>query len=247
MFIPIGDDNTDRKIFPYVNYFFIIANILVFVFLQGLGSNDAFTYAFVTVPAEILTGKDLVGNMGDIYHKVTDYKHVLPILRETPIPVYGTLLTSTFMHGGIMHLFGNMMYLGVFGDNIENRLGHGKYILFYIATGVIASLCHVFSVYFQHGNPYIPCLGASGAISAVLGAYINLFPKNKVRVLWGIFPFSVPAIIALGAWIGLQVISGLGAMGGKGDGVAYAAHVGGFFAGFLLIRFFVTDKTENAY
>jgi membrane associated rhomboid family serine protease len=246
MLFPIGDNNADRKITPVVNYTLIAINIAVFVLLQKLGMNDSFTYAYCTVPAEILTGKDIVANGQNIFHEVIGHKHNLPNLMPTPIPVYLTLLSSTFLHGGLAHLLGNMLYLWIFGDNIENRLGSGRYLLFYLGTGIIASLCHVFSVYFQGGNPYIPCVGASGAISAVMGAYIYLFPRNSVTVLLGIFPMRVPAFIALGAWIGFQILNGLGIIGSSnGGGVAYAAHIGGFIAGFILIGMLDKEKFKR--
>jgi membrane associated rhomboid family serine protease len=142
------------------------------------------------------------------------------------------------MHGGFAHLGGNMLYLWIFGDNIENRLGHKRYLFFYLLTGVIASLSHVFITYFTGQNSLIPSLGASGAISGVLGAYIILFPLQKVNVFVLFTIIRVPALIALGFWIFFQVVSGLGVLGGEGDGVAYAAHIGGFLAGLLLIKVF---------
>jgi membrane associated rhomboid family serine protease len=246
MFIPIGDDNSDRKITPIVTYCLIVANIIVFVIFQKLGMGDSFTYAFSTVPAEILTGKDIITNPTQQIDAATGHAFQIPGLLRTPIPVYLTLLTGIFMHGGIAHLGGNMLYLFIFGDNLENKLGHVKYLFFYLLTGGIASLSHVFATYFQGSNTLIPCLGASGAISAVLGAYVYLFPQNKVRVLLFYFPMMVPAFIALGAWIVFQVASGMGFLGGKGDGVAYAAHIGGFVAGFILISMFANKNSANA-
>jgi membrane associated rhomboid family serine protease len=220
--IPIGDDDSDRRSAPLVNYVLIALNILVFIVFQGMGSNEHFTYAYSTVPAEILTGKDIATNG----------------LQPTPVPVYFTLLTSMFMHGGWAHLGGNMLFLWVFGDNIENRIGHRRYLIFYLLCGIIASLSHVFV---SGANSFIPSLGASGAISGVLGAYLLLYPKRKVRVFMGRGIMEVPAFVTLGIWIVLQVISGLGMLGGngtEGGGVAYAAHVGGFLAGLLLIKLF---------
>jgi membrane associated rhomboid family serine protease len=244
MFIPIGDDNSDRKITPFINYALIALNLIVFFVLQKMGSGDDFTYAFSTVPAEILTGKDIVTASTVQLDPGTGHNFRIPGLMHTPIPVYLTLITGIFMHGGFGHLFGNMLYLFIFGDNLENRLGHTKYLFFYLLTGGIASLSHVFATYFQGSNTLIPCLGASGAISAVLGAYVFLFPQNKVRVVIVYFLTSVPAYIALGAWIVFQVVSGLGLLGGKSDGVAYAAHIGGFIAGFILISFFANAKQD---
>jgi membrane associated rhomboid family serine protease len=225
MLLPIGDDNSDRKLTPFINYFLIIINVLVFVLAQGGGGNEQFTYAFSTVPAEIIHGKDIVSGP----------------LEPTPIPVYGTLITSMFMHGGWAHLIGNMLYLWIFGDNLEGRLGHSRYLLFYLVCGIIASLSHVFvTSALSPANMLIPSLGASGAISGVLGAYLLLFPKKRVRTLLGRGIVEVPAFVALGIWIVFQVISGMGMLGDEqgGGGVAYAAHIGGFIAGLLLVKLF---------
>ncbi len=236
--IPIGDDNYDRHITPIVNYALIALNFFVFIYLQGTGVDYHFTYAFSTVPAEILTGHDIVTNPQILQDQLTGQEMEIPGLQPTPGPVYFTLLTSMFMHGGWAHLLGNMLYLWVFGDNIEQRLGHGKYIIFYLVCGVIASLSHVFITAYLSRNMLIPSLGASGAISGVLGAYILLFPTRKVQMLTGFFVIGVPAIVSLGIWIIFQVISGLGMLGGSEDGVAYGAHIGGFIGGLILVKFF---------
>jgi membrane associated rhomboid family serine protease len=219
--LPIGDDDSDRRFAPLVNYALIAINVLVFVFLQGMGGNEKFTYAFSTVPAEILTGKDIAAG----------------VLEPTPIPVYFTLITSMFMHGGWAHLLGNMLFLWVFGDNIENRIGHIRYLIFYLVCGIIASLSHVFV---SGSDSLIPSLGASGAISGVLGGYLLLFPSRRVRVIMGRGITTVPAFVALGIWIVFQIISQMGVLGGDqgGGGVAYAAHIGGFIAGLVLIKLF---------
>ncbi len=244
MFTPIGDDNSDRKIKPLVNYLLILLNILVFVFLQGLGGNMDFTYAFASVPAEIITGSDIV-TPGEIYiDEFTGRSFEIPGLRATPIPVYFTLITSMFMHGGWGHLLGNMLYLWVFGDNLENIMGHAKYLVFYLLVGVLAALAHVMSIFLLPGSELIPMIGASGAISGVLGGNILLFPKRRVTVLVGIFPIRVTALFALGFWIFFQFVNGLGVLGGEGDGIACGAHIGGFIAGFLLVRLFVSENDE---
>ena len=219
--LPIGDDDSDRRFAPFINYLLIAINILVFVFLQGMGGNEKFTYAFSTVPAEILTGKDIATG----------------VLEPTPVPVYFTLITSMFMHGGWAHLLGNMLFLWVFGDNIENRIGHMRYLIFYLVCGIIASLSHVFV---SGSDSLTPSLGAPGAISGVLGGYLLLFPSRRVRVIMGYGVSTVPAFVALGIWIVFQVISQMGVLGGDqgGGGVAYAAHIGGFIAGLLLIKLF---------
>lgn len=237
---PIGDDDSDRTITPYINYLLILANILVFIFLQNLGRDIYFLYAYSTVPAEILSGHDVVTAPQTIVDAVTGQRIEMPGLQPTPIPVYLTLLTSMFMHGGIAHIAGNMLYLWVFGDNLENVMGHTRYLFFYLSCGVIAGLSHVFATVFFNQSALVPSLGASGAISGVLGGYTLLFPLRRVRI-WFILGFwPVPAFIAVGTWFVFQVVNGLGALGGEeGSGIAYAAHVGGFIAGFLLVKLFV--------
>ena len=223
MVFPLYDDNTDRHRTPFVNYALIALNVFVFVVLQQLGANERFTYALSTVPFEIVTGQD--------------------VIVPTPVPVYFTLFTSMFMHGGIAHLFGNMLFLWIFGDNIEDRLGHIKYLIFYLVCGLLASLAHVFTTAALAGsqqNMMIPSLGASGAISGVLGGYILLHPSRRVRVLLFNFLTQVPAFVAIGMWFLFQLISGLGMLGegAQQGGIAYAAHIGGFIAGLVLIKFF---------
>lgn len=235
---PIGDDNTDRVITPYVNYIFIAINILVFVFLQGLGGNDAFSYAFSLVPKEITSGiditgvqiiRDALGNTGQIQHYAT------------PLPVYFNFLSSMFMHGDIMHIFGNMLFLWIFGDNIENLIGHIRYAIFYIICGVAAALGQIV----MDTDSIIPMLGASGAISGVLGGYLLLFPTRRVRALLFNIYTTVPAYVALGIWIGYQLLQGYLSPAGTG-GVAYAAHIGGFIAGLVLIKVFaIGTKAQN--
>src|SRR5215510_3778722 len=145
MVFPLYDDNSDRTITPLVNYAIIALNIFVFVVLQKLGSDTGFTYSFSTVPAEILQGHDIVTPARVLEHPVTGQLVRVPGLGETPGSVYLTLFTSMFMHGGIAHIAGNMLFLWIFGDNIEDRLGHVKYLIFYLLCGVIASLSHVFA------------------------------------------------------------------------------------------------------
>jgi membrane associated rhomboid family serine protease len=239
--IPIGDDNSDRKLTPYINYVLIIINILVFVFYQGFGNNIHFTFAYATVPAEILTGHDIVTQPQILHDQITGQRLEMPGLQVTPIPVYVTLLTSMFMHGGIAHLAGNMLYLAVFGDNLENVMGHARYLGFYLLCGLLASLAHVFGTAYSGQDPLLPSLGASGAISGVLGGYVFLFPRRRVRMwLFFIFTISVPAIITLGIWILFQIVNSMGMLGGEETGgVAYTAHIGGFFAGLILVKLFV--------
>lgn len=240
MLLPISDDNSDRHLTPYVTWGLILANILVFVFLQGMGSNVAFTYAFSTVPGEILSNADIITKSTVVM--VDGQRMMVPGLAPTPIPVYATMISSMFMHGGFAHIAGNMLYLWIFGDNLENRLGHGRYLIFYLLCGVIASLSHVFFSQYTGADLLVPSLGASGAISGVLGGYLLLYPTRRVNALLGWFIIGIPSWVALGLWILLQLVSGFGSLGGQSDGVAYAAHIGGFAAGLLLIKLF--DKGE---
>lgn len=243
--IPIGDDNRDRTTTPYVNYVLIAINILVFVLFQGMGNNLEFTYAFSTVPQEIITGEDLVTQSEQVRDPSTGQVYVLPGLQPTPISVYITLLTSMFMHGGWAHILGNMLYLWIFGDNLEDRLGHGRYLLFYLLVGLLASLAHVFTSVLIGDNLQIPSLGASGAIAGVLGGYLLLFPRNRVTVILIRVVTQVRAIFAVGLWFLLQLVGGLGVLGGGSDGVAYAAHIGGFIAGLALIKLFDNGRTPQ--
>lgn len=244
MLFPIGDDNSDRSSTPIVNYILIAINVLVFVFFQGMGANDSFTYAFSTVPKEIVTGQDQVTAPRTIEDPVSGDKFQAPGLQPTPFTVYITLLTSMFMHGGWAHLFGNMLFLWIFGDNLENVMGRGRYLIFYLLCGLIASLAHVFTTVAFNGNQLVPSLGASGAISGVLGGYILLFPKRRVRVIMFNMLTQVPAFVALGLWFAFQLISGLGVLGSGSQegGVAYAAHIGGFIAGLVLVKLFVAGR-----
>lgn len=230
---PIGDDNSDLTITPFVNYIFIGINILVFVFLQGLGGNDAFSYAFSLVPKEITTGIDITApqiiNVGGQSGQIPHF--------ATPLPVYFNFLSSMFMHGDFMHIFGNMMFLFIFGDNLENLLGHIRFAIFYIVCGFAAAFAQIF----MDGNSIIPMLGASGAISGVLGGYLLLFPQRQVRAIIFNFLTTVPAFVALGIWIVFQIIQGYFSNPEQG-GVAYAAHIGGFIAGLALVKIFAIGR-----
>ena len=241
MLFPIGDDNMDRHRTPYITWLLIALNVFVFVYWQGLGSNIDFTFAYSTVPAEILGGEDIVTGTKIIEDPITGEPISMPGLRPTPIPVYLTLLTSMFMHGGIAHIAGNMLFLWIFGDNLENVMGHKKYLLFYLICGVLAGLAHVLSSAWLNQSTLVPSLGASGAISGVLAGYMLSFPRRRVHV-WFLFSIlSLPAFIVVGLWFVFQVINGMGMLGGEeaAGGVAYAAHIGGFIAGLLLVKFFV--------
>ncbi|MDQ6653511.1 MAG: rhomboid family intramembrane serine protease [Acidobacteriota bacterium] len=247
MIFPLYDDNTDRTTTPIVNYVLIAINILVFVFLQQLGTNEKFTYAFSTVPQEIVTGRDVKTPDRVVEHPVTGQQLLIPGLQPTPFSVYLTLIFSMFMHGGIAHIAGNMLFLWIFGDNVEDRMGHLRYLIFYLVCGVLASLAHVFitaALATDVGSMLIPSLGASGAISGVLGGYIMLYPTRRVTVFLFRFLTQVPAYVAIGIWFAFQLISGLGMLGGGSQqgGVAYAAHVGGFVAGLVLVKVFTLGR-----
>ena len=242
--MPIADDNSDRTLTPFVNYLLLAANIAVFVLLQGMGGNERFTYAFSTVPKEIVTGKDVITPAQRVVDPASGQSFVQPGLQPTPLSVYLTLLVSMFMHGGIAHIAGNMLYLWIFGDNIENRMGHGRYLAFYLVCGVLASLAHVFTTAATDGNMLVPSLGASGAISGVLGGYMLLFPGRRVRMLVGRGITEMPAWVSIGVWFLFQLVAGMGLLGGgsQAGGVAYAAHVGGFIAGLILVKIFAGTR-----
>jgi membrane associated rhomboid family serine protease len=238
MIMPIGDDNTDRQTQPVVNYCLIAANVLVFVLFQGMGQNEKFTYSFSTVPREIVTGKDIVTDPRPVKEPTTGQVITVPGLGHTPQPVMITLLTSMFMHGGIAHIFGNMLFLWIFGDNVEDRLGHARYFIFYIVCGIIASLAHVFETVLLFGP------NSEQALSGVLGGYVLLFPGRRVTVIMFRMLTQVPSYVAIGMWFVFQLISGLGVFGGgsQAGGVAYGAHIGGFVAGLVLVKLFAVGR-----
>jgi membrane associated rhomboid family serine protease len=217
--LPIGDQNEPGHGLAFITLALITINVAVFIFLQQAGTEIAFTYGWSAIPLEITKGVDLPPAPG-------------------PDPIQLTLLSSMFMHAGWLHLGGNMLFLWVFGDNVEHRAGPVLFLIAYLAMGVVGSLAQILS---SPSSP-IPTLGASGAISGVLGAYIVLFPTNRVTVLVFRFFIQVPALVAIGIWIVFQLISGLGATvvsDESGGGVAYLAHIGGFAAGVafgLLLR-----------
>jgi membrane associated rhomboid family serine protease len=200
---PIGDDNTSRRTVPVVTYALIAINVLFF--LVELIAGDAFIETWAFVPTRFLANPG-----GDFI----------------------TIFTSMFMHGGWLHIGGNMLYLWIFGDNIEDRFGHLRYLVFYLVCGVAATFAQMA---FSMGSN-IPNLGASGAIAGVLGAYVLLFPQRKVTVMVGAGVTQMPALIVIGLWFVLQLFSGIGSIAATSDtgGVAYMAHVGGFIAGFVL-------------
>jgi membrane associated rhomboid family serine protease len=207
--LPLGDDNSTRRTFPFVTYGLIVLNVLIF--LVELSSGDAFIEKWSFVPSRFAAN---------------------------PSSEFITIFSSMFMHAGWIHLLGNMLYLFIFGDNVEDRLGHLRYLLFYLLCGIAASLAqYMFSI-----GSSIPNLGASGAIAGVLGAYLVMFPGERVRVLVGYAVVQMSAIVVIGFWIILQVVSSVSTITASSQtgsgGVAYMAHVGGFAAGILLTFLF---------
>jgi membrane associated rhomboid family serine protease len=212
--IPIGDDNSARRTVPVVTYALIALNVLFF-FVELTGG-DAFIMKWAFVPSRFLSNPS-----GDFL----------------------TLFSSMFMHAGWVHLGGNMLYLWIFGDNVEDRFGHIKFVIFYLLCGLVATFAQLA---FSMGSN-VPNLGASGAIAGVLGAYILLFPKGRIRVLQGQQVVQVSALIVIGLWIVLQFFSSIGSITNAADtgGVAYMAHVGGFITGFVLTFLFRGSSTPR--
>ncbi|HEX9998791.1 MAG TPA: rhomboid family intramembrane serine protease [Abditibacterium sp.] len=234
MLFPIGDDNSDRQSTPFITYALIALNFFVFVFLQI--PSDRFTYGFAVIPAEILRGVDLTSNIQVRGGAIPQ--------APGPAPIQLTILSAMFMHGGWAHLLGNMLYLWIFGDNIEDAMGHARFLAFYLLCGVLATGAHIFAAQAGGGaDIFVPSLGASGAIAGVLGGYLILFPTKSVRVLVGFVGLiAVPAVLVIGLWIATQIFSGVGSIARTqqtgGGGVAYWAHVGGAVAGLLLVQMF---------
>jgi membrane associated rhomboid family serine protease len=224
--LPLADENLPNRGWAYVTLAIIAINVLVFVFLQL--PSEAFIYGWSVVPEEITRGVDIVGpvRVGPPGDQVT-----IP-MAPGPRPIYLTLLSSMFMHGGWLHLLGNMLFLWIFGDNVEHTLGRLKYLAFYLVAGLVGALAQIA----VDPNSLIPSLGASGAISGALGAYFVLFPSNRVLVIFFNFAVWVPALVAIGLWALLQFISGIGqiAVTEQTGGVAYMAHIGGFVVGVVV-------------
>src|SRR6476620_7764343 len=237
MVMPLGDDDLDRRTVPVVTYALIAVNVLVW--LLELSQGEKFINGYSTVPFEITHNTDLVG-MQSIQ---AGGESISIHLYSGPTPIYLTLLFSMFMHAPWLHIGGNMLYLWIFGDNIEDRIGHAKFLVFYLICGLAASAAEIV---FQ-ANSKIPSLGASGAIAGVLGAYLILFPKRQVRVLFAGRVVNMPAFMVLGLWILLQIYSQISVAGGQQGGVAYMAHIGGFVAGVALILLLGRRNTPDVY
>jgi membrane associated rhomboid family serine protease len=222
---PIGDDDVQggRRNVQLVTFALIALNVLAWLLELGQGSEgalQAFVQAWGVVPREYTSGTDLP-----------------PAI---PTPIWTTTLTSMFLHGGWMHLGGNMLYLWIFGDNLEKVMGHFRFLCFYLVCGIAAAVAHIVF----NPNSMIPTVGASGAISGVLGGYLILFPRNRVRVLTRGGVAHVPAVVVLGIWILLQFINGIGSVAATPEtaGVAYLAHIGGFVAGLVLVKIFAAGS-----
>ena len=216
--IPLQDDNP-TELTPVVTVAFIALCVLVFFYQASLPPrpSEAFVFQYGAIPALVLGEADL------------------PPSIAVGIAAYGTLVTSMFLHGGWMHLIGNMLYLWIFGNNVEDVMGHARFVMFYLLCGILAALSHAVT----DPTSTIPMVGASGAISGVLGAYILLFPRAHVLVFMpGVGMMRVAAGVVLGLWFFMQLLSGGMSIGGPGGGVAFFAHIGGFVAGMVLIRFF---------
>jgi rhomboid family protein len=221
---PIGDENLPGRGIPWVTASLVAVNVAVFVLLQGGSGDNAFTNGWSSIAREITTGVDLTQA---VPWEIGGTQYLIP-QAPGPDPIYLTLLSSMFMHGSWLHLGGNMLFLWIFGDNVEHRAGVIPYLVAYLAAGLVGSLAQTVS---DPSSP-IPSLGASGAISGVLGAYLVLFPRNRVTAFVVRFLVQIPALLAIGMWIALQVISSLADPSGIG-GVAYLAHIGGFVVGVL--------------
>jgi membrane associated rhomboid family serine protease len=203
---PVSDDDSQRRTIPVVTYILIILNVLFF--LVELSAGDQFIQKWAFIPARF--SADPVGNSV-------------------------TIFSSMFMHGGWLHLFSNMLFLWIFGDNVEDRFGHVQFLIFYLLVGVAAT----FAQFALSPESTVPNVGASGAIAGVLGSYILLFPQTRVNVLLGRQIVAMPALVVIGLWIVLQLFSGVGSIAHTDEtanvgGVAYMAHIGGFFAGLIL-------------
>ncbi len=235
--IPIKDYPGPRRRIPLVTWGLIAINIVVFLYQVSLGSNaSAFMFAYSVVPVALVHGIPQTSLPGVPAH--------LPF--QTPNPVYLTIITSMFLHAGWLHIGGNMLFLYIFGDNVEDRMGHLPYLIFYLFCGVVASIAQVA----VSSNSDIPSLGASGAIAGVLAAYLLLFPWAGVRTIIFIFIFftivTLPAIVLIGLWFVLQFFDGVASLSTAQQsmgGVAYFAHVGGFVAG-LVITFLLRPRLQ---
>jgi membrane associated rhomboid family serine protease len=234
--IPLRDNIPSRKV-PVVNYAVILACIAVFV-VQAGDRDGRLTFLYGMIPARIsqpdrpvvIEHRELVQTVFGV--REVEFRSEIP---QPPMPVWLTVLSCIFLHGSLMHLAGNLWFLWIFGDNVEDRLGHLGYLLFYLGSGILASLSH----YWMYPASVVPTIGASGAVAGVMGAYLYLYPRANVVSLVPILMFLqvlvIPAPVFLGLWFLLQLWQGTFAMGaGEAAGVAWWAHIGGFAVGFAV-------------
>lgn len=224
MFFPISDDDQEVNSPSLVTNLLLLANVVVFLIQLA---NPAVTYGWSVIPREITTGVDLV----EPEVVVVDGVEAGAIPQEPGPPIiWLTLFSAMFMHGGFGHIAGNMLYLWIFGNNVEHRFGHALFLLFYLSAGLVGNLAQILLA----PNSVIPSLGASGAIAGVMGAYLVLFPHNRVNAVLFYTVVTVPAVLVLGMWIAMQLVSSVGSIASTTNelgGVAYMAHVGGFATG----------------
>lgn len=245
MLFPISDDDRRLSGPAPVTWGLIAINLAVFFLLQQAGANESFTYGWSVIPQEIVTGQDITSDQ-----TVTVGRQSVTIPQEPgPTPIYLTILSAMFMHGGFAHIFGNLLYLWIFGDNVEHRFGSGVFLIFYLASGLAATFAQIA----LDPASIIPNLGASGAISGVLGAYILLFPRNRVTAIFFYYLVSIPAVVAIGVWIVFQFFNGIGSFMISEEtvgGVAYGAHIGGFVAGVVLalvLKVVIKDERKGVH
>lgn len=241
MLFPISDDDRQVTSPAYVTYAIFALNIGMFLIQM---TNPSFTYGWSVIPKEITTGVDLVK---PVQIELPDTQIVeIPQAPGPPI-IYLTLLSAMFMHGGFGHIAGNMLYLWIFGNNVEHRFGHGWFLVFYMSAGLKSNFAQIV----VGPNSVLPNLGASGAIAGVMGAYIVLFPYNRVNAVFFYSVITVPAIVVLGMWIATQFVSGVGSIAATSEttgGVAYMAHIGGFVTGVtvaLLSKFMISEEQDS--
>lgn len=257
MVLPIGDYHPTRSR-PWMTQLLIVLNILFYIAQTDRGQQ--FTTALAVTPYEMVHGRDIVGTPQQFLvqdqtgqwvviqaNELAKPEFLDPEFEHHPnqLPIWTTLFTAMFLHGSPLHLLGNMLFLWIFGDNVEDVFGKSRFLLLYLASGVIGFLAQTMA----SPDSMIPVLGASGAVAGVMGAYLLMFPMNPVRVLIFYFPADLPAYIVIGLWIASQFILGISEMDrlGKTGGVAYLAHIGGVAMGMLLTYMFTIKTTPTQH
>jgi len=234
---PIRDENPQLTV-PYVTYAFIGINVVCWIFLQGMGNDPVLMRSicqFGLIPADVFGSIDVAQAKQQL---------VCPVGGQER---WATVLSSMFMHGGWMHIIGNMWFLWIFGDNVEDAMGHVRFVIFYLLCGLAAAAAQMLA----DPSSLIPMIGASGAIGGVMGAYVILYPRVHVHlfVFLGFYAttFAVPAILMLGYWMAVQILGGFNSISATGGGVAFWAHIGGFVAGAILVLLFKNDQLLDAH